>query len=96
MNDKDLYKQKYQAQLNEWKADIDKLKAKAMGSKADVQLDMNKLVADLESKSKLATDKLAELQDASEEAWDSVKTGVESAWDTLKTSMHNGMSKFKS
>lgn len=35
MNEKELYKQKFHSQLDEWKADINKLKAKASGAKAD-------------------------------------------------------------
>ena len=48
MNDKELYQQKMQARLDEWKADVDKLKAKASGSSADVQLDMNRQIKALE------------------------------------------------
>jgi len=95
MNDKDLYKQKFQAQLDEWKADIDKLKAKAANAKADVQLDINKLVDELEAKTKVATDKLAELSATGEESWQSLKTGVESSWDSLKSSVRDAVSKFK-
>jgi len=32
MSEKELYQQKLQAQLDEWKAEIDKLKAKAAGA----------------------------------------------------------------
>ncbi|MFA7083700.1 MAG: hypothetical protein WC141_04095 [Arcobacteraceae bacterium] len=38
MQDKELYEQKKQAQLDEWKADIDKLKAKASMMNADAQI----------------------------------------------------------
>jgi len=44
MNEKELFKQKFQAQLDEWKADIAKLKAKASGAEADVQIAINKQV----------------------------------------------------
>jgi len=36
MNEKELFRQKFQAQLDEWKADIAKLKAKASGAEAMV------------------------------------------------------------
>ncbi len=45
MNEKELYQQKKQAQLNEWKAEFDKLKAKASGASADAQLELNKQIA---------------------------------------------------
>lgn len=96
MNDKELYKQKFQAQLDEWKAEIDKLKAQALEAKIDAKLEMNKLVAELEAKAQVATDKLAELSNASEEAWESTKTGAEAAWDSVKSSFNEVVSKFKS
>lgn len=95
MNDKELYKQKVQAQLDAWKADIDKLKAKSMNAKADAQLEMNGLISDLEAKYKAANEKLAELSKAGEEAWGSVKEGVESAWGSLKKSTQDAIAKFK-
>ncbi|MDI1302047.1 MAG: coiled coil domain-containing protein [bacterium] len=95
MNDQELHQQKLQAQLDEWKADIDKLKAKAASSSADAQLDLNSLVDQLNAKVQVASTKLAELSNAGADAWDSVKGGVESAWDSLKTSMHEAVAKFK-
>lgn len=95
MNDKELYKQKFQAQLDEWKADIDKLKAKAMNAKADAQLDMNKLVEELEAKAQVASAKLAELSEASGEGWNTFKAGVEVSWDSLKASVRDAVAKFK-
>ena len=41
MDDKALYRQKRQAQLDEWKADVAKLRARAAGAKADAQIEMN-------------------------------------------------------
>lgn len=38
MSEKEIYQQKTQAQLDEWKAEVDKLKAKAFGSSADAQM----------------------------------------------------------
>ncbi len=95
MNDKKLYKQKIQAQLDEWKADIAKLKAKASGAEADAQLEMNKKVEALDRKLKNAQIKLSELTGASEDAWDSVRKGAESALDSLKTAVNDAASKFK-
>jgi hypothetical protein len=34
-----LYQQKKQSQLDEWQAEVDKLKAKALGASADAQLE---------------------------------------------------------
>ncbi|HEY3378118.1 MAG TPA: coiled coil domain-containing protein [Armatimonadota bacterium] len=95
MNDKELYKQKSQAQLDERKADIAKLKAKAAGTKADAQIAMNQEIQALECKLEDAQAKFAELAGASEDAWDSIKNGVESAWESLRSAVSDAASKFK-
>ena len=50
MNEKALYQQKKQAQLDEWKADIAKLKAKAEGASAETQLAMNEQLKGLQAR----------------------------------------------
>lgn len=95
MNDKDLYKQKAKAELDALKADIDKLKARTMGAKADAQLHMNELIAELDAKYQSANEQLSELSAAGDEAWASIKEGAEEAWGALKKSMHEVMAKFK-
>jgi hypothetical protein len=93
MKVKELYRQKMQAQLDEWKADNARLKAKASGAKADVQLAMNRQAASIERKLEYAQAKLSELAEASEEVWESVKNGVESAWDSLNFAFHASSSR---
>jgi flagellar biosynthesis chaperone FliJ len=95
VNDKELYQQKMQARLDEWKADVDKLKAKASGASADVQLDMNQQIKVLERNIEEGKAKLSELAEAGEDAWESIKDGVESAWDSLKSAATDAASKFK-
>lgn len=95
MSKKELYKQKIQAQLAEWEADIDKFKSKASGASANVQLELNKEIKTLKVKIAQGKTKLAELADASEDAWESIKEGVDSAMDSLKAAVNDAKSKFK-
>ncbi len=95
INDKELYQQKKQAQLDEWKAEIDKLKAKADMASADTQIKINAQIKTLEHKLDEGNAKLSELTKATGEAYDSVKTGVESAWDTLASAFSDASTKFK-
>lgn len=95
MNDKELYLQKLQARIDAWKADVDKLKAKASGASADVQLDINQQVKELERRIEDGKAKLSELAGAGEDAWESIKDGVESAWDSLKSAATDAAAKFK-
>lgn len=89
MNEKELYKQKFQAHLDEWKADISKLKARASGASADAQLAMNRQAAVLEGRLEDAQAKLSGLSEAGEDAWVSLKNGADAAWESLKTGIHD-------
>ena len=84
MSTKELYKQKLQAQLDEWNAEIAKLKAKAAGESADVQIALHKQLDSLESHLADARTKLADLAASGDDAWESLKASVESAWDSVK------------
>ena len=95
MKDKELYQRKMQAQLDEWKADVDKLKAKASRASADTQLKMNEQIKVLDSKIAEAKAKLSELSRAGEDAWESIREGMESAWDSLKSAVSDAAKKFK-
>ena len=95
MSEKELYQQKKQAQLDEWKAQVDKLKAKASGADAEAELELNKQIEALESKIESGKTKLAEIADASEEAWESFKDGVESAWESITSAFSDAAAKFK-
>ena len=95
MTDRELHKQKLQAQLDEWKADIAKLRARAAGATADAQLTMNKQVGALEHKLVEAQAKMVELGDASEDAWHTVKQGADAAWETLTSAFGEARTKFQ-
>jgi|GEM_PF-2392782 len=68
MDDRQLYPQKTEARLREWRAEVDKLKAKASGASADVQLDINRQIRLLEHDIEEAKAKLSEMAAAGEDA----------------------------
>lgn len=85
MDDKELYQQKMQSQLDEWTADVAKLKAKAAGASADAQLQINQQVDALQPYIDRAKTQLDALGDTTEASWEAGKKSLESAWDSLKT-----------
>lgn len=95
MSNKELYRQKVQAQLDEWHAEIDQLKARASGAGADLQLRLNRHIESLEARTAHGRAKLAELGESSDAAWDSVKDGFEGAWKSLRVSFKEARDKFK-
>jgi uncharacterized membrane-anchored protein YhcB (DUF1043 family) len=96
MNDKELFQQKKQAQLDEWKADLDKLKAKASMASADIQIRINEQIKTLEDKFNDGDSMLSKLKESAEETYESMKTGVESAWDKIASIFNDVKEKFKS
>lgn len=95
MSEKDIYMEKMKAQLEQWKADAEQLKAKAAGMGADAQVELKKKVEALEGQIEDGKAKLAELSDATEDAWEAVKDGMESAWAALKTGFSDAAKRFK-
>jgi len=95
MNDRELYHQKRRAQLDEWRADVDKLSARASQASASAQLEMNKKVKELHGILETGEAKLTELSSAGDDAWHSLKGGVESAWDSIKSAISDAASSFK-
>jgi hypothetical protein len=95
MNKKQEYQKKLQAQLDEWSADIDKLKAKADKAEADAKLDYQKQVEHLRSMKEDASKKMSELNRASDVAWEDLKSGMDSAWSSLDNAVKVATARFK-
>lgn len=95
MSEKKLYEQKLRARLDEWRADLDKLKAQAKGASANAQIDMRKQIDSLEAQVERARGQLNELGRASDEAWTSLRAGLEASWDSLKRGFKDAAEKFK-
>ncbi len=95
MSMKETYEQKLQAQLDEWGAEINKLKARADGAEADIQLEYYKKIEELRTMQESATNKLSKLKDAGDDAWEDLKAGIDSAWDSLGNAVKSAASRFK-
>lgn len=95
MNMKEAYQKKLQAQLDEWNSEIDILKAKADKAEADSQLEYYKKIEELRSMQEEANNKLIELKDASDDAWEDLKAGMENAWDSLENALKSAKSRFE-
>lgn len=96
MSEKEQYQKELQAQLDAWTKDVEKFKllSSKVSEKARVAMMLN--IVTLEEKIAEGNAKLAEVSNASEDAWASMKEGVESAWTTLKEAYKDATSKFTS
>ncbi len=95
MSTKQNYINKLQAQLDEWAAEVDKLKAKAEGVTADLQIEYNKQLEELKNKQQAANEKLADLKKASKDTWTELKEDIDSKWNSLETTLKSVTSKFE-
>jgi chromosome segregation ATPase len=89
------YIEKLKDKLDEWDSDIDTLEEKAQHAKADLKFEYEDQLTALRRKRDDAKLKLAELMDASEDAWDDLKQGADEAWDSLKAAIEKALSHFK-
>ncbi len=89
------YEEKLDAQLDEWNAQIELLKAKADKAKAEVRIEYYETIEALLHKQDNARTKLHALKTASDEAWEDLKTGAENVWTDVKTAFSSAASKFK-
>jgi predicted ATP-binding protein involved in virulence len=94
-NRRKAYEEKIDAQLKEWNAQIDLLKAKADKAKTEAKIDYYKTIEALQHKQEEARIKLKELKAAGDEAWEDVKKGAEKAWAEIKTAYNDAASRFK-
>lgn len=95
MQMKEAYQKKLQAELDEWKAEIEQLKAKADKAEAESQLEYYKKIEELRTMQDEARTKLTELEQAGDEAWGDLKAGLDNAWDSLRSAMRSAKERFK-
>ncbi len=95
MNKKQAYEEKLKAQLEEWNAKIDVLKAKAKTAKAGVEVEYYETIDNIKDKQVVAKNKLVELREAGDDAWEDLKEGLDSTWDRLGDAIKTATSRFK-
>jgi len=95
MGMKEAYEKKIDAQLDEWKVEIDKLKAKADKAEADAQIKYHKHIEDLRAKQEAARERLVELKEAGGDAWEDLKAGLDNALKSLGDAVKSATSYFK-
>ncbi|MGR8941812.1 MAG: hypothetical protein ACU83P_09520 [Gammaproteobacteria bacterium] len=95
MKTKDQYIDSLASELKEWSAQIDLLNAKAENASAHLKLKYLEELEALSAKQQAAAEKLNELEDASSEAWGTVKETADKVWDDLRAGIASAVSKFK-
>jgi hypothetical protein len=95
MKTKDKYIESLASELKEWSAQIDLLAAKTENAAADVKVKYAEELDALRAKQHATAEKMKELEEASGDAWGTVKETADKVWNDLRTGLASTVSKFK-
>jgi hypothetical protein len=84
METRELYKQKFEAQLNELSAKLEGLGAHADALTAQAKLDAKPHLDAVHAKLEAAKAKLHDISTSTDDKWDEVKAGADHAWNEVK------------
>ena len=88
MQSKDEYVQFLHRKLDEWNADIDRLRLKADIVEVEKKADLQSQIDMLQSKRRDVEERLRDLSNAGTDAWEDMKGGLDLAWEaTSKRSL---------
>lgn len=95
MESKEGYREKMEAKLAQWNAEMDKLSAKLSEAKADVKISYAEKIEEFMAKRDALKEQMDELRGSGDEAWQRIKIGVDNAasdllkaLDKAKSSLH--------
>jgi DNA repair protein RadC len=88
---KEAYQERIEAQLREWNARINELKARAAIAKADAKIDLYNRIDILRAKLEAAQAKLQELKQIGAEKWDEIRLALDKDMDYLKTTWESSL-----
>lgn len=95
MSKRDAYVQKLHAKIDEWNADIDKLKSKADQVEADSKIEYQTQIEMLKQKREDIEKKMAEMTRSGEDAWEDLKSGADLAWEAMNEAIKSATSRFR-
>jgi cell division protein FtsB len=87
MDDRELYKEKARAKLDELDARIDVLKAQAAGAKADAHLKVNKELENLRSRRDDLNTEVAKMRESGSDAWAELRIGFDRALGNVQDAL---------
>ncbi|SLN68006.1 hypothetical protein ROJ8625_03508 [Roseivivax jejudonensis] len=92
--EKSAYQRRIEAKMAEWQAEIDRLRAKAEGARAEKEIEYEREARDLEVKKQDMRQRLDELKHSSGEAWHDVRQGLDRAWDSVEDAFKKARARF--
>ena len=98
METKDSYLKKMKAKFDDlnykWSLERNKLEAKAQHAKVEVKKNFEGKLKTLHERREKMSQRLDQIDNASEEAWKDIKDGADSAWKSLNEAIKRARSHF--
>lgn len=91
---RDAYVEKLKGNIDKWNAEISEFQTKADQAKADAKVEILKQIAEIKARRQELEEKMADLKNAGEEAWEDVKKGVDVARQILGRAIQSAKSRF--
>jgi hypothetical protein len=95
MDKREAYRDLAKAQIKEWEAKIDLLKARGEKATAGARIDMMNAVEKLQVEKNALQKRIGEMMDAGGDAWEKLKDGIEKGMEEMKKSIDKTVEKFK-
>jgi hypothetical protein len=95
METREIYKQKYEAQLKEWGARLDVLNAEAHKATAQAKLDMAPRIEAVKTTYEAAKAGLTKVGHATDDKWEALKHDADKAWTDAKSSVEGAFEAMK-
>jgi hypothetical protein len=92
---KEIYRQKAQARFDQMNAQIQELLARFNETKAEAKLKINNQFEDLTNQQETVEQKMEQVKDAGEDAWEDMRSGLDTAMNELETSFNEAAHKLE-
>lgn len=94
MKTKNEYIESLASELKSWSAQIDILTIRTENASANLKAKYSDELDSLRTKQQAAANKMRELQDDSDDAWESIKVSADQVWKDLRIGIADAASKF--
>lgn len=88
------FETRLKASLAEMEEEIERLREKGHALKDEAKTRWQEKMADLESKQKVAREKLDEVRKSTAEAWEHVEKGSQAAWEDVRKALQEAAKEF--
>ena len=95
MKDKEAFRKRIEAQLDEWDERLDELRQKAREAGIEIRADFNAQIEALAEKRAALQGRLHELLAHTGSAWQDLRGGIEKSWDEMRKALDRISSRFK-